>query len=463
MARRTYGDGSVYKRGKTWAYQMPRELVIGNNRGYKGGFRTQREAADALRTAVEAARRGEYVKRAPDTFADYFNDVFLPHVQATRAYGTYRGYVEKVGLHVLPHIGNVKLQELASHQLERLWNDLLAGKLGRPALSPESVNIVFRDVRCVLNHAKGHGLIVNNPAERSNPPRPRRKIPSDNQVWTVEQIDAFLKYVREVEGFDTSPPAAEVRVCRGCGEAQPLSAFAREPKAPSGHKATCKLCMAAQRRSTGRTPTESPVVLQVEGDGYYPCIHVAARTGLRVGEVCGLRWQDVDLDGDTPVIRVRNQYTRVSDSVRVDGELVEPGRWDWTALKTATSRRDIPITADTADLLRALKRRQAARRLAMGGAYRSDLDVVFALPDGQPMRPNNVSRQFTALVKNAPVPNINFHYLRHSVGTALSAIDPASASQILGHYDVAFTLQNYVHPSAEKVRDVLALAMTARK
>src|SRR4051794_38792951 len=120
--RRGNGEGSVYRRGGRWAYQLPLHLTGPGERSYRGGFTSKREAQDALRDAITTSARGEYVRPARLTVREYADDVFLPKEKAQRRASTYAMYESRLAIHVLPHIGDLRLQRVTPMHLQRLWS-----------------------------------------------------------------------------------------------------------------------------------------------------------------------------------------------------------------------------------------------------------------------------------------------------------------------------------------------------
>lgn len=442
--RRGHGEGSVYKRGERYAYLLPRHLIAPGERGYRGGFRTRREAQDALREAITAAQNGSFVKRSVDTLQAYAEDVFLPKEKAHRRSSTYAMYEARLKLHVFPHLGAEGLQAITPMSLQRLWAQLLSGTADRRPLSPRSVRIIYTIVRKLFADAEAQGLVQRNPAPASNPPSREAAEPPAREVWTPQQIQRFLDHVRVAERFPDETPAIELRACRTCSRSLPTTMFAREPRGRDGLKPNCRECFGAKRRENGARGGE--LQIRVDHDSLYPLLWLAARTGMRRGELCGLRWCDVDLEDG--ILHVRQQYAN-------DGA----GVYQFTELKTARARRSIPLDAETVSVLQRHRAIQLRRRMALGPAYASDLDVVFAQADGRPLSPGLLTRRFTALAKGAGLPPIKLHGLRHSVATIASERDLAAASMLLGHYDPAFTAKQYVHPDVERMRrlqDLLA-------
>ena len=163
---------------------------------------------------------------------------------------------------------------------------------------------------------------------------------------------------------------------------------------------------------------------------------LAATGGLRRGEICGLRWRDLDLEPRTgpPHLQVRQQL------VLHDRQLV------FTVPKTAASRRRVALDEHTVALLRRHHLRQRTERLAAGPGWQ-DNDLVVCKPDGSPVDPTNWTRHFFRTAERLGLPKIRFHDLRHTHATlALQAgIHPKIMSERLGHTSTAFTLDIYSH------------------
>ncbi len=188
----------------------------------------------------------------------------------------------------------------------------------------------------------------------------------------------------------------------------------------------------------------------VEGDRYYVAYLLAATTGLRRGELLGLRWRDVDLDGG-----------RVSVTQSL---LTINNRMVFSPPKTATSRRSVTLDAHTLAALREHRKAALAERLSFGADW-PDHDLVFTAPDGEPVHPRRFSAYYFAQhVRAAGLPMIRFHDLRHTHATlALQAgVHPKVVSERLGHSSIAVTMDRYSHvmpameaEAAEKVAAVL--------
>lgn len=159
---------------------------------------------------------------------------------------------------------------------------------------------------------------------------------------------------------------------------------------------------------------------------------LAAMTGMRRGELCGLRWQDVDLDGASVTV------SQVAVMVGSELRYAEP--------KTKTSRRAIAIDPGTVGSLRLHCERQLKERSAFGLACK-DTGLVFTREDGSGLKPATVTRMFNKIVEHEGLDLLTVHGLRHSHITALlRAGQPVRVvSGRAGHSSPAITLGVYAH------------------
>ena len=192
------------------------------------------------------------------------------------------------------------------------------------------------------------------------------------------------------------------------------------------------------RRSRKEMATLSPeqariLIEAVAGDRLEALYVLAINTGMRQGELLALRWSDVDLDGGT---------LQVKATLQSAGEgfvFAEP--------KTAHSRRQVALNRPAAEALRSHRARQLEERLSMGVAW-EDNDLVFANEVGRPIAAANLrNRSFWPLLEQAGLPRIRFHDLRHTAATLLlgRGVHPKIVSEMLGHSQIAITLDLYSH------------------
>jgi integrase len=171
-----------------------------------------------------------------------------------------------------------------------------------------------------------------------------------------------------------------------------------------------------------------------------PLYAVAATTGLRRGELLGLTWADVD-DGR---VTVRRSMGRIHGN-----------GWGLGEVKSARSRRTIPMPIRARQAIEAQRTRQMFARNAAGDAWQDRDGLVFTDSVGRPMLPEYVSHRFARDCARTGVPKIRFHDLRHSAATTLlsAGVPLAVISEWLGHSGIAITASAYAAVVPELLTD----------
>jgi integrase len=158
-------------------------------------------------------------------------------------------------------------------------------------------------------------------------------------------------------------------------------------------------------------------------------------TGMRRSELLGLPWRAVDLEATPGRLAIVQTVVVLKHRPVIVAEA-----------KTATSRRQLALDPFTTAALKAYRVQQLQERLAWGPAW-IDTGLVFTREDGQVLHPERVSKRFTRLVRDAGLPSITLHGLRHSYATAaLAAGQPLKVvSERLGHASTSITANLYQH------------------
>jgi integrase len=261
--------------------------------------------------------------------------------------------------------------------MDRLLESGRKDHRGGAGLSVRTVRYVHTVVHRVLKDAVRWELLSRNPADMASPPAARGSSP-ELRVWTAEQLRTFL---------------AASRVHRGRGG-------------------------------------------KIGIDRLYCAWVVAATTGLRRGELLGLRWRDVDLDRG--VLSVRQTVGLVKrDGKRTIGYGVP---------KTDQSRRAVALDTGTVAELTAHRTRQDAERNLAGNPGTTPISSSPAR-DGQPFNPEHFWREFVTRCDRYGVPRIALHDLRHTHATLAlqEGIHPRIVQERLGHSTISITLDVYRH------------------
>lgn len=170
--------------------------------------------------------------------------------------------------------------------------------------------------------------------------------------------------------------------------------------------------------------------MDISKAGIYLCLS----TGLRLGEICALKWDDIEKN--TGLIRVNRTVQRIQSAEGpVKTALLE------TPPKSISSNREIPISDSLLSILTAFQKE----------------GQIYLLQKDRPMEPRTYQNHFKRYLDMINAPHYNFHILRHTFATNCidNGMDIKSLSEILGHSDVQITLNRYVHPSMDTKRKYL--------
>lgn len=164
---------------------------------------------------------------------------------------------------------------------------------------------------------------------------------------------------------------------------------------------------------------------------YYAAFLLALTTGMRQGEILGLRWKDID---------VENRTISVVQTLSHKGQILSAGA------KTAAGNRKISIDENTLNQLLSLKLKYKEEKMANRPIYQ-DYDLVIRTSIGTPVSPRNLLRSFYSIIEKAQVRKIRFHDLRHTHASLLlkQGVNPKIVAERLGHANVKITLDTYSH------------------
>lgn len=164
-------------------------------------------------------------------------------------------------------------------------------------------------------------------------------------------------------------------------------------------------------------------------------VALSLTTGIRIGELCALQWKDIDLEKRILTVRKTIQRIQVKESGRKTKLII-------TSPKSETLKRSIPITRNMVDLLLKIK---------------GDSEDYVLSGNTKPVEPRAMQYRFAKMLKNAKLPSVHFHSLRHSFASNCikSGFDVKALSELLGHSSVEITLNRYVHSSFEQKREYM--------
>ena len=386
--RRGAGEGNISKRKDgTWqgSVLLGYDPETGNpKRKYFYG-KTRKEVQRKVGELTIKVQKGTYREPTKITVAEWFTTWHNDYMKLSLRPTTWTSYGYQIEGHIIPALGHLKLSELQTAHIQRLYNDKLkGGRLDRKpgGLTPKSVRFIHTVIHSCLEQARKEHLITINPASAVRLPK-------------LEQ--------REIRYLDS-------------GEIKTFLEVARDSK-------------------------------------HFAAFFLALNTGMRRGEILGLRWKDVDFE--------EGQLTVNQGLVRISGKglvFQEP--------KTKLSNRTISLSPMVLKVLKEHRKKQAEYRLLSGGAYdEGGLDLVFANEIGKPICPRAFTRIFERLLKRAGLEAACFHDLRHTFATMAleQGVNVKTVQETLGHHSAAFTMDVYSsvtdkmkREAADKVGNLLA-------
>ncbi len=193
-----------------------------------------------------------------------------------------------------------------------------------------------------------------------------------------------------------------------------------------------------------------------EKSPHFAAFYLDIATGLRRGELLGLRWDDIDFANNS--ISVYRQLVRS----KTEGLIFK-------GLKTKKSKRTIKVDNSVIGVLKMHKTRQNKQKLSLGEIYK-DSNLVFCTEFGSPLEPRNFYRHFCLLIEKANLPHTRLHDLRHLYATIAleSGVDLKTVSSALGHSSIRLTGDIYAHvtdkmQSKSAVRVGTAIANCSKK
>ena len=162
-------------------------------------------------------------------------------------------------------------------------------------------------------------------------------------------------------------------------------------------------------------------------------IYICLSTGMRIGEICALKWSDINLSTETISVNHTIERIYIIEDDKRHTELVIG------TPKTQNSMREIPISNELLKIIRPLKK-------VMNDNY------FILTNEAKPTEPRTYRNYYKQLLKDLDIPDLKFHGLRHSFATRCieSQCDYKTVSVILGHANISTTLNLYVHPNIEQ-------------
>ena len=326
--------------------------------------KTQAEVKEKLKKAIEDAEKVDFTKTGKYTVGIWMDEWFENVAKIKVRASSHQTYRGYIDNHIKPNIGNIPIEKLTTMDLQKFYRKLLTkGRVERIESKDQPKGLSAKTVRNI-------NQVISSAMD----------LAVAQKIISANPTNACALPKIEHQEMQTIP-------------AEQLQVFLQEAKAT----------------------------------GVYEMYYIELATGLRRGELLGLKWQDIDWKNG--VIKVRRQVARV------DGQIKE------APLKTKNSYRTVTISQQAIEVLKAQKKKT-------NDAY------VFPSPNGGPISPDSVNNMLKRVLERAGIPKVRFHDLRHTFATIAlqNGVDIKTVSGMLGHFSAGFTLDTYAHvtTSAQK-------------
>ena len=359
--RRANGEGNIRKR-KDGRWEG--RYTAGHNPAtgkaiYKNVLgKTQAEVKEKLKKAIEETKGLNIVKAESYTVGQWMDVWYEYYAQIKVRPSSHKTYEGYIKNHIKPSVGSIPLPKLTTLDLQKLYQKLLTeGRVERKESEKQAKGLSPKTVRNI------------------------------NQVISSAMQLAIQQHLISHDPTD------------GC--ALPKTEH-REMQTLSADQLTAFL-------------------LEAKHSGVFEMYYIELATGLRRGELLGLKWEDIDFS--TQTLRVRRQVGRINGEVRE------------APLKTKNAYRTISLGTDAVDILKQQREKQPS------SAY------VFPGSTGGPIAPDSVLHMLHRVLDRAGLPEIRFHDLRHTFATLAlqNGVDVKTVSGMLGHFSAGFTLDTHAH------------------
>ena len=367
--RRANGEGNIRKRKDgRWEgrYTVGHDPETGKSIIKNVLGKTQAEVKEKLKKAIEENVGIDYGRAKTYTVGSWLEVWMENYAKIKLRPSTYKTSQGFLKNHIKPQIGSIPLADLTSLDLQRFYKHLLdGGRVDRIEAKKKPKGLAPKTVRNI------HQMIGS-----------AYNLAIEQKLVTRNPADGCALPKVERKEMQTLP-------------VEQLTSFLREAK----------------------------------DSGVFALYYIDLTTGLRRGELLGLKWSDIDLEkGD---LRVQRQIGRIN------GKIIE------MPLKTKNAYRTLPLSADAIDVLK-------MQKCKIGNS-----EWVFPSPTGGPMSPDSVLHMLHRVLKRAGLPKVRFHDLRHTFATLAlqNGVDVKTVSGMLGHFSAGFTLDTYAHVTTSAKRE----------
>ena len=388
---RAAGEGTVYYNEKLtrWEGQFPyTDPQTGKTKRKKITGPSQKEVAAAGKKFLQGIEDGLLPDANKVTVWMWLDRWLTDYIKPNVKIKSYEKYESSLRNYIKPTLGERFITKLKSPDIQKLLNELLVtGGVKKTGISTSTVRVTRRYLIMAFDKAVQVGILARNVAKQTDPPR---LVKEEIHPLDEQQVKKLLATARKGD-----------YIYYGIKQKQKPGVDTEYLKA---------VALAA--------------------------VILALNTGMRLGEVFGLKWDDISFT-DSAV-----NVERSLESSRTQGLIFQEP-------KTKKSKRRIPITKAVKNVMKKFQKEQEWYANSLGDIFDNEENLVFPNAYGKPMNPSNfASRYFKRMVKQAGLDDsFSFHDLRHTHATLLlkQGVNIKVISERLGHSTITMTLDTYSH------------------
>jgi len=418
--KRGQNEGSIRER-KDGKYEA--RYTVG--RGYDGRQiqksvygQTRDEVRKKLTKALRELDIGSYVEPSRTTISEWLDNWLWNYKKQVLKPKTLDSYEQIIRLYLKPALGHVYLKDLRTDHVQKMINSM-------------ADEIPIRDKYRITNHESKLSKCRNH-----------------------EEVAIIKKYIDLLKSKRLSQRTIEytLRILHGSLEQALINDLIHR------NVSSAVVLPKKQKKEISALSEEEQNQLML----YLTTIHnstpilLVLFSGLRIGELLGLKWRDIDFKSKTLKIERTIQRIKTHSKTGPKTKVIE------NTPKTISGKRTIPLIEEVIVLLKKHLRVQKAGKLRLGEIYQ-DHDFVFPKNDGTVNDVENYTKEFTKIIAQSSIRRINFHLLRHTFATRglERGIDLKVMQDLLGHSTFAMTADTYTHvlpqkksADIEKLRDL---------
>lgn len=382
-----------------WGYSVELARPQGRDQLSKGGYKSAKAAADARAELVRQHREGMLPADRAKTLGEWLPEWLADKIERGELErSTARTYRDHIRDYLVPKLGHRKLGELRGLEITRAYRDIVKE---RQALIVEAQarNIVYAEQAALINEKRAAAGKRLSAVKRHGVPRALSPA-------TIARIHAVLSGA--------------------------LKSATKAGLVPRNVAGDAELPKVERKKVRPPTPEAYGGLLDaIVGERLYVLILVAGHSGMRRGELAGMKWADIDLKTGRWVLGL--QRTSVNYEVEEKSAKTEAG-----------DERVTYLDAGTLAELRTWKAQQNAEKLAWGEAWQ-DGGYVFTKENGEPLHPDAITKTVGRLMRRAGLTTAKLHALRHFRAAALisTGADIAAVSKAMGHSSISVTSDIY--------------------